>query len=229
MPIVDRTNPIWALTFCRDHFGLTKEQMVQIGTDEGLWKLQYLWEREHNGLYESPLYLLRQEWYHMVEGEREAFPEFWEALDERSVVLDFGCGTAEYARLPWIDHGRDIILVDISEVVIGYLRAKLPSYGEAKLCCPESFWSNHKVESIDALLCLDVLEHLVDPIGMTETLCRYLKPGGNALFAFSEKWPHPGHLIESIHRSDEWIEWMKAHMEYVGRHEKGPLWFRKPR
>ncbi len=91
-------------------------------------------------------------------------------------VLEIGCGAGETLGL-LKSRGlcRETIGVELVPAVAERARALVDGVYEGDVetmalpCAPES---------VDLILCLDVLEHLRDPWGMVETLRTLLKPGG---------------------------------------------------
>lgn len=97
------------------------------------------------------------------------------AMAER--VLDVGCGAG--ATLHWLKQtGRCRVGVGIemmeSAAAIARTRADQVIVGDANLLVASAL----DAASFDVVLCLDVLEHLVDPWAFVAKLPRLLKPGG---------------------------------------------------
>jgi SAM-dependent methyltransferase len=204
----------WAVEQCLEYFGLTREDAHFIASRAGQQHLAALHMSDPAAFYEHPLQILRQEVWHQI--SYSTFFEqygFWHAVSSTGVILDFGCGTAETARLPWIMHGHGYIGVDASQAVRDYTRHK---YRGKEFIIFESLdrVTRHAVQ-FDGLVCTDCFEHVVDPIALTETLWEYLRPGGHALFRFSDAFPHPGHLQESIVQIPEWYRWICEHSEVI--------------
>ena len=92
-------------------------------------------------------------------------------------VLDVGCGAG--ATLQWLRQtGRCQVAVGIemmeSAASIARERVDQVFVGDANLLVESAF----DAQSFDVVLCLDVLEHLVDPWAFVAKLPRLLKPGG---------------------------------------------------
>lgn len=97
------------------------------------------------------------------------------ALAER--VLDVGCGAG--ATLHWLKQtGRCRVGVGLemmeSAAAIARERVDQVIVGDANLLVDSAL----EAASFDVVLCLDVLEHLVDPWAFVAKLPRLLKPGG---------------------------------------------------
>ena len=94
-------------------------------------------------------------------------------------VLDVGCGDgARYgARLH--DSGLTVHGVDISSVAVAEARKRGI---DARVACLDSGLP-YPDASFDAVICLEVLEHLVNPEAVAREIRRVLKPGGHAALA----------------------------------------------
>ena len=213
----------WAIERCMEFFGLTAGDYAAIQGAAGLALLQGLWERNPDEFYNHPLQLLRQEWYHACPSNHYyAASGFWAALSPGDILLDFGCGTGEVARLPWIARQGEIDLYEpASETCRAYLRHK---YRDNPLV---HFGVAYELGVYDAVICTDVFEHVSDPLGVMQLLYDWLKPGGHALLKFSTAWPHPGHLQASIAQVPAWKGWVNDHM--ILQAIEGCVWATKPR
>lgn len=225
--MLNRRRKEWAIQFCMEFFGLVQKHRQEIEGDAGRRRLMRMWFEEGEKMYSSPLYALRQEWWHTYSPEAESgqIPAFWQLLPERAVILDYGCGTGEYARRNWYDRNRYGILVDIPGPLLRYTNQKYRFQKNTRVYhIYENEWRQE--QAYDAIVCTDVLEHLKDPVGLTEVIWNYLKPGGMAIFGFSRAYPHPGHLRESIDDAPKWEKWINKHAAIMG--ETGNLWVSKP-
>jgi len=211
----------WAVEQCLDYFRLSREDAQFIASREGAQHLAALYDADPATFYDHPLQILRQEVWHQV--SYASFFEqygFWRAIPHHGTILDFGCGTAETARLPWITIDREYCGVETSQTVQAYDRYKYRDY--------QRFYTVSTLDDAplaDGLICTDCFEHVPDPIGLTAQLWEYLRPGGHALLRFSDAYPHPGHLQESIAQIPDWFQWITGHGVIV---ELGTfLWIQK--
>ena len=215
----------WAIDTCKAFFGLTDHDEQAVSGDVGVGYLLRLWQEQQQEFYEHPLMLLRQEVWHQTIGPVNfPMPEgFWRTLAPNDVLLDYGCGTAELVRSRWINLGRTTILVDISKKARAYLEHKYRPFvqgGSVKIQAP----GNPPIDeqSIDALVCTDVMEHVPKPLALLQVLWRLLKPQGQALFVFGTSYPHAGHLKASIDEQPQWFQWLEEHSNIVA--EDGYIW-----
>ncbi len=202
----------WAIRQCLAHFDLMNEHVAFIEGPLGCQRLLQFWQEHPGAYYEHPLPLLRQEWYHAANAGY-AHGGFWAALPPGALVLDYGCGTAEVARVPWIARGGAIVLVEASVACLDYLHAKYRDYTGVQMRSGVGAWET--LGPFDGLICTDVLEHVPHPLAVQQKLWSLLKPGGHALLKFESVFPHPGHLQESIAELPAWWQWVKETTQVV--------------
>lgn len=89
--------------------------------------------------------------------------------------LDVGCGTQPYR--PYFEHIKDRKACDYD-----------PGRGDVDFGCPAD-----KIplpdESLDSILCTEVLEHVPDPLAVWKEFHRLLRPGGKVLLTTPMYWP----------------------------------------
>jgi SAM-dependent methyltransferase len=199
----------WAVERCKAFFGLTDEDARRLHGDAGLLVIRHLWDTlAPAAFYAHPWVILRQEIWHAAQDHRRyQHAGFWPAL-QGGVLLDVGCGTAELARLPWILRDQAYIGVEPSPACRAYLVDK---YAGARVDIRPALPAG----PVDGLLCVDVLEHVPDPLTLMAAMWQRLRLGGHALLRFDDAYPHPGHLEEAIAQIPAWWEWLRAHGELV--------------
>lgn len=204
-----------AIEGCKEFFGLSDQDEYRITADRGIGYLLCLWDMLGEAFYSQPLAILRQEWWHAytTQGAHVSpIPEvFFEAISPEGMILDYGCGTAEYLR-PWIAAGGHTILVDDSAPVRAYLETKYPQE-TCTVMPPKAFWDDpqHWQGHIEGIVCTDVLEHVPEPLELQKRLWDILTLGRQMYVGFSTAYPHAGHLLESIEQVDAWREWCWEH------------------
>lgn len=217
-----RTDLEWAVRFCQGYFEFREEVVLAMASRAGVEILRHLWMDFGEKVYESCLYLLREELYRSSHAfaMSQRMPAFFAALPVDGVILDYGCGTAEYARSEWYDRGRRGDLFDIGRLVYDYLEAKYKGFDN--LVMIKEIGENQ----YDGIICLDVFEHLPNPIDVTADLVKVLKPGGQALFFFCPVEGICGHLPSSIAQLPEWEKWVFDHLSLIEA-KNGLLWVEK--
>lgn len=89
-------------------------------------------------------------------------------LDSRAVILDVGTGQGEFTDL---FEGHNYLALDVYP------------YPEVDIVCDLTLVNPFKPESFEAILLLNVLEHIYDTRAMLSTLSSLLKPGGILILA----------------------------------------------
>ncbi len=96
-----------------------------------------------------------------------------------SRAIDVGCGDGARYGSHMQESGVDMYGVDISEVAVQEARQRGIDAQVASLSDPLPFEDS----SFNVAICLEVLEHLVDPEYVVREISRVLKPGGRALIS----------------------------------------------
>jgi len=107
---------------------------------------------------------------------------------QKPTVLDLGCGTGVIARD--LSKWARPIGVDMSELALNFSHER----GLAELVKARGEWLPVKTASMDAVLALDIFEHIEDDNAAFREAIRVLKPGGALVMsvpAFKALWgPH---------------------------------------
>ncbi|MBA7651029.1 Ubiquinone biosynthesis O-methyltransferase [subsurface metagenome] len=147
--------------------------------------------------------------------------DFWIAkqLEGASKILDIGCGKGRMAKL--LD--GELYGVDISSTFVDV--ALKHGYADAKVCDVSSEEIPFADSFFDAAICLDILEHLVDPIHALAEINRVLKPEG--LLGITT--PNIAFVISRLalllgHHTDTWeIAIPPPHLRYYTFNSLGKL------
>jgi 2-polyprenyl-3-methyl-5-hydroxy-6-metoxy-1,4-benzoquinol methylase len=94
-------------------------------------------------------------------------------------VMEIGCGAGN--TLPWLKANKGCAWatgVEAFQEAANQARIRLDEVYEGDI---EKLELPVEEESFDVVLCLDVLEHMVDPWSMIHRIERFLKPGGTVI------------------------------------------------
>lgn len=105
------------------------------------------------------------------------------ALDATSSILDIGCGTGAMSVL--LAPGRRLISADFSPLALRFCRKR----GLANLASADAMRLPFRAETFQAVVAMDVLEHLKDDQAALCEMFRILRPGGK-LVATVPAGPH---------------------------------------
>ncbi len=113
-------------------------------------------------------------------------------------VLDIGCyiGTVLFT-LPKVNKNAKYVGIDISDGVISYAEALAKTRGERNITFL-THNANAKLpfnkNQFDIILCLELIEHVENPLEVFEDIKRILKPGGTLIVST----PNEGYLIKKL-------------------------------
>jgi 2-polyprenyl-3-methyl-5-hydroxy-6-metoxy-1,4-benzoquinol methylase len=138
-------------------------------------------------------------WWHTLRDDNSplayvAAVEFASAFDCKS-YLDFGAGVGSGGLL-FQHHGFDVTMADISGVLQSFCKYRMRERGR------DATFIDLKAsplprETFDFVTTMDVFEHLVDPVGVVDSIARSLKPGGYIYgrFAAEDDPDRPQHIV----------------------------------
>jgi 2-polyprenyl-3-methyl-5-hydroxy-6-metoxy-1,4-benzoquinol methylase len=107
----------------------------------------------------------------------ERVQHFLRLAPEARTVLDLGCGNGRASRM-LADAGKRVVGLDIASAA---LRKAAAVGASGSVCYVEGSCEAQfpfRAESIDAIYCAEVIEHLVDPQTTLAECRRVLRPGG---------------------------------------------------
>ena len=103
-------------------------------------------------------------------------------------VLDIGCGGGLLA-VPLAADGFRVKGIDRSEPSLAAARTRVPAGADAVFAAGDAMALAEPAESYDAVLMMDLLEHLDDPARALAEAARALRPGGVLLFHTFNRTP----------------------------------------
>ncbi len=164
-----------------------------------------LWERtsrrteaDYRSFYaETDYFVLRQMYYHRNDCYH------WIAATMRRAggagdFCEYGCGVGPVTA--WLRprfRGWRYTLVDLPTPALEFARWRFGRFPDVELRAPGLGADLPLSRAYDVITCLDVLEHVVNPLEVVRHLVGHLKPGGTLLLNFIEA-PGGENLAESV-------------------------------
>jgi 2-polyprenyl-6-hydroxyphenyl methylase/3-demethylubiquinone-9 3-methyltransferase len=105
-------------------------------------------------------------------------------------ALDIGCGGGILAESLAAD-GAEVTGIDMAEGPLAVARLHQLESGakvEYQRCTAESFASEHAGE-FDVVTCLEMLEHVPEPMSVVQSCAELVRPGGNVFFSTINRNP----------------------------------------
>ena len=134
-----------------------------------------------------------------AELREQFFAHFRPAELAGKAVLDFGCGSGTLSLLAAEAGAKSVIGVDLNPALIAQARELCASNAQTQfLLAADSTRIELPNDSVDVILCFDVLEHILDYGEIIAEWRRVLRAGGQ-VFIWWVPWRNPyGHHIESL-------------------------------
>jgi 2-polyprenyl-3-methyl-5-hydroxy-6-metoxy-1,4-benzoquinol methylase len=220
----------WFTELAEYHRGMTREEFW-VRYTIGRMEAARLWARkprrsevDYRAFYaETDYWVLRQMYYH----RNDCF--HFAAAPMRRVGLagdfcEYGCGVAPVTawlrpRFP----GWRYTLVDLPSPMLEFARWRFRDHANVDSAEPGLGADLPLRRDYDVIACLEVLEHVVNPLEVVQHLVAHLRPGGALLVNFVEEPGGDENLVESAAQRKETIAYLDNELLAVTPlHASGP-------
>ncbi len=99
-------------------------------------------------------------------------------------VLDIGCGGGIFSESLAMQ-GAEVIGIDMSETALSIAKAhcQAKSLQLNYVCTSAEEFAESNAHQFDVVTCMELLEHVPDPISLVQTCAKLVKPGGDLFFS----------------------------------------------
>ena len=156
-------------------------------------------------------WLLWPHQYRQLQFFREAYVPML-ARAGQTLFYDIGVGTGLYSRLALTGSTACGIGFDISPEALAFSRRHVNAFAAPRRYRPELRDVREKLPTpADWLICVDLIEHLPDPLAFLRTLRKLLRPRGHGFIATAINAPNADHIY--LYRN---VEEVRAHLCEAG-------------
>ncbi len=139
-------------------------------------------------------------------------------------ILDAGCGNGFWADLIR-QRGAEVIGIDASTDGIAIARKNYPQTRFEQCMLTETVCKDLGVEPFDAVISVEVIEHVFDPRGFVKSCAAALKPGGTLVLTtpYHGYWKNLALAVTG--KWDRHLDplWDGGHIKFWSRHSLGRL------
>ena len=176
-----------------------------------------LWERkprsteaDYRSFYaETDYFVLRQMYYHRNDCHH-AIARLLRRTGKAGDFCEYGCGVAPVTawlrpRFP----GWRYTLIDVASPTLEFARWRFRGAANVEANEPGLGTALPLVRPYDVITCLDVLEHVINPLAVVRHLTEHLKPGGTLFVNFVDD-AGGENLAESAHERAATIDYLNG-------------------
>jgi SAM-dependent methyltransferase len=174
-----------------------------------------LGEADYRAFYaETDYFVLRQTHYHRHDSSYAIAAAMRDA-GRRGALCEYGCGVAPLTaflrpRFP----GWRYTLVDLPTPTLEFARWRFREHANVEFKVPGLGGDLPLTSAYDVITCLDVLEHVVNPLQVMRHLVEHLKPGGTLFVNFVDDAGEEN-LVEASAQRGETIAYIDSTLQAV--------------
>ncbi|HEV8437235.1 MAG TPA: class I SAM-dependent methyltransferase [Methylomirabilota bacterium] len=222
--LLDRVglNRGWFRELARYYRGMTQQEFW-VRYTVGRMEAAKLWaqkprrtEADYRAFYaETDYWVLRQMYYH----RNDCFHFVAAAMRQAGRSGDFceyGCGVAPITA--WLHprfSGWRYTLVDLPSPMLEFARWRLRPAGNVEAREPGLGADLPLTRDYDVIACLEVLEHVINPLEVVQHLVSRLKPGGALFVNFVDEPGGDENLLESAAQRRDTIDYLNRELRAV--------------
>jgi 2-polyprenyl-6-hydroxyphenyl methylase/3-demethylubiquinone-9 3-methyltransferase len=146
------------------------------------------------------------------------------ATGRQTTVLDVGCGNGALCGR-FLERGYRVVGIDVSESGLAIARAAHPAARFEMLEADETILERLAEPHFDCVTCMEVIEHVYDPLSLLRGCWKAVRPGGT----FVCSTPYHGYLknlaIALLDKFDKHVEpwYVGGHIKFFSRRTLLPL------
>lgn len=212
----------WFRELSEHYRGMTRQEFwirYTIGRMEAatLWaRKPRTTEADYRAFYaETDYWVLRQMYYH----RNDCFHRVAAAmrrLGRMGDLCEYGCGVAPATAWlrPRFSDWR-YTLVDLPSPMLDFARWRFRRFGSVEAREPGLGDDLPLRRDYDVIVCLEVLEHVVNPLAVVRHLVAHLRPGGSLFVNFVDEPGGDENLLESAAEREATIEYLNRELRPV--------------
>jgi len=207
------------MKFVAEYFGISEKEVEQKGK-KALKEFSRVWalkprttDEEVRDAYKSTdVMIYRHAWHN----RKKNFASFTKLIKAGDSVLDYGAGIGKVFEPIFGRVDIKVSLADIDCPVFDFVKWK---YGDKAHFITVGLDNKPLKAVYTHIACLDVLEHIPDPLPVFEHLVEHLAEGGYLLLSYSKKRGKVSHLDSAIDKREIIYSIIRKKMDYLKKIE----------
>jgi SAM-dependent methyltransferase len=176
-----------------------------------------LGEDDYRAFYAETDYFVLRQMYHHRNDSFHAVVSAMRRVGQQGAFCEYGCGVAPVTAFvrPRRPNWR-YTLVDLATPTFAFARWRFRAHANVEFKEPGFGKDLPLTSTYDVITCLDVLEHVINPLEVARHLVEHLKPGGTLFVNFADD-AGDENLVEASAQRDQTIKYIDERLEAVVR------------